>query len=274
MSEPTAAEIAALPGVTEAATAARDAVDRLIANRAARRRTADLAAESAVRGAFASSVLAGADIRLEQLRTGDSVTDPVVRGALRVAAARELVGVWRRAPVQALARLHSLAAADLLPAQELGRPRQGPGRTEHPLGIEVRIPAAQVAGRLHALAALASAPGLQPTIVVAAIVEAQLLALDPFGPGSDLVARAAARLVLAAGGVDPNNCTVPEAGHLAQRDAYASAAREYAAAVGGAGDARVGDDRASAALAGFVIRYAGDVELGAAEGLSVLAALR
>ena len=54
--------------------------------------------------------------------------DPVLAGALRVSEALEggataLVGVWQRAPLQALARLHVLAAADLVDDDRLGRPR-------------------------------------------------------------------------------------------------------------------------------------------------------
>ena len=54
--------------------------------------------------------------------------DPVLAGALRVSEALEggvtsLVGVWQKAPSQALARLHALAAADLVDDDQLGRPR-------------------------------------------------------------------------------------------------------------------------------------------------------
>ena len=52
----------------------------------------------------------------------------MLAGALRVAEALEggataLVGVWQRAPLQAIARLHALAAADLTDDDRLGRPR-------------------------------------------------------------------------------------------------------------------------------------------------------
>ncbi|GFH05518.1 hypothetical protein MHIP_60010 [Mycolicibacterium hippocampi] len=33
------------------------------------------------------------------------------------------MGVWRRAPLQAIAKLHALAATDLVEADRLGRPR-------------------------------------------------------------------------------------------------------------------------------------------------------
>ena len=41
---------------------------------------------------------------------------PVLAGAVRVAEEQgRLLGVWRTSPLQALARLHVLAAADLVP---------------------------------------------------------------------------------------------------------------------------------------------------------------
>ena len=53
--------------------------------------------------------------------TPDEGPDPVLAGALRVAEALEggassLIGVWQRAPLQAIAKLHALAAADLTDA--------------------------------------------------------------------------------------------------------------------------------------------------------------
>ena len=80
------------------------------------------AAESAVRGARSSSALDGGGIELDAV-----IEDPVLAGALRAGQALEggattLVGVWQRAPLQALARLHALAAADLADEEHLGRP--------------------------------------------------------------------------------------------------------------------------------------------------------
>ena len=54
---------------------------------------------------------------------------PVLAGAVRVAEEQgRLLGVWRTSPLQALARLHVLAAADLVGEPELGRPRPGARR--------------------------------------------------------------------------------------------------------------------------------------------------
>ncbi|MDT4921916.1 MAG: hypothetical protein QOI15_2818, partial [Pseudonocardiales bacterium] len=115
-----------LSGVPAAVERTRTAVDALLGNRVLRRRSADVSAESALRGAWASAWLAGSEIELAEVRSGEAVADPVVQGALRVQSAiGPLADTWARAPRQALARLHALAAADLLPADELGRPRPG-----------------------------------------------------------------------------------------------------------------------------------------------------
>jgi hypothetical protein len=117
------ARIAALPGVPDAVLSARDAVDRLLGHRILRRRGAEVSAESAVRGARASAALEGRPFALGDVRAG-AVTDPVVQGALRASGELGvLADTWRRAPRQALARLHALAAADVVDARWLGRPR-------------------------------------------------------------------------------------------------------------------------------------------------------
>ena len=66
-----------LPGVRDAADAARSAVDRLLGHRVLRRESAGVSTESALRGARASAALEGADVPLAELRAG-RVDDPVV----------------------------------------------------------------------------------------------------------------------------------------------------------------------------------------------------
>ena len=96
----------------------------LLTNRALRRRSADVSAESSLRGAWASAALSGADASLDDVRSGAAAQDPLVQGALRAhAAIPALADTWTRAPRQALARLHALAAADLVADRDLlGRP--------------------------------------------------------------------------------------------------------------------------------------------------------
>ncbi|HVU91590.1 MAG TPA: hypothetical protein VHC23_05110, partial [Jatrophihabitans sp.] len=53
-----------LPGVADGVDRARAAVDALLGNRTLRRRSPDVSAESSLRGAWASAVLAGEPVEL------------------------------------------------------------------------------------------------------------------------------------------------------------------------------------------------------------------
>jgi hypothetical protein len=198
-----------LPGVTDAVARARAAVDGLLANRVLRRRSADVSAESALHGAWASAELAGAVVPLADVRSGAAAGEVVVQGALRVQAAiGGLADTWTRAPRQALARLHALAAADLVDADALGRPRAG------------------TAERLDTLATVLGLTAA-PAVVVAGIVHGELLGLDAFAPASGMVARAAVRLTLIERGLDPKSLVVVEAGHRELRAEYDAALAAY-----------------------------------------------
>lgn len=202
-----------LPGVAEAAEHAREALGRVHRHRANLRGWPVTAAESALRAARASSVLDGGVLRLDE----DSIEDPVFAGALRVSQALEggattLVGVWRRAPLQALARLHSLAAADLVPADELGRPRLAP----------------ETAARLDLMARLVTGGSSVPAPILAAVAHGELLALSPFGSADGVVARAVGRLVSIATGLDPHGLGVPEVYWMRRSAEYREAARGFA----------------------------------------------
>jgi hypothetical protein len=199
------AGVLTLTGVGAAAAQARSSVDALLRHPALRRDAGRLASESALQGARASATLDGGD--------PDAVDDPVLQGALRVTAeVPELAQVWGRSPRQALARLHMLAARDLVAEpDQLGRPR-----------------AEADAVRLDQLLRLATAPTAAPGVVVAALVHGELLALRTFGTADGVVARAAERVVLVALGVDTKAVGVPESGHLALARAYEPLARAYA----------------------------------------------
>jgi hypothetical protein len=200
-----------LPGVRAAVDRTRTAVDALLGNQVLRRRSADVSAESVLRGAWASAWLAGREVALDDVRSGSAADDPVVQGALRAQSAiGSLADTWTRAPRQALARLHALAAGGSVDASELGRPR-GP----------------EEAARLRSLADLLLAPTAAPALVVAAVAHADLCTVAPFGSHNGIVARAAERLLLVARGVDEKSLVVPEAGHLALRAAYESNLRGY-----------------------------------------------
>jgi hypothetical protein len=198
-----------LEGVASAMAATRDGIDALLRDRGLRRTTPDVTAESLLRGAHASAVLEGSGSTLDELR--DHGGDDTARAAVRVST--ELLGLLptlSRSPLQAVARLHTLAGKGVVGDQELGRPRD-----------------AQGAARLRELARLLTGRTSAPALVVAAVVHADLAVAAPFASHNGLVARATERLVLVARGVDAASLLVPEAGHLALRREYESNLQGY-----------------------------------------------
>src|SRR5690349_12100222 len=137
--------------------AARDGIDALLRDRGLRRTGPDLTAESLLRGAHASAVLEGSGSTLAQVRTGagDEISADAVRLATELLS---LVPVLRRQPLQALARMHTLAARGTLPDELLGRPRDG-----------------ESAAKLRGIAELVTAPTEAPALAVAAVVHAELV---------------------------------------------------------------------------------------------------
>ncbi|ULE35040.1 oxidoreductase [Mycobacterium sp. IDR2000157661] len=205
------APLADLPGVPDAGEQAREALGRAHRHRANLRGWPATAAEAALRAARASSVLDGGALQF----SADSAPDPVLAGALRVSEALEggetsLVGVWRRAPLQAIARLHALAAVDITDDESLGRPR---GDTA-------------VGPRLTLLADVVTG-SRTPAPVLAAVVHGELLALAPFGTADGVVARAAARLVTMTTGLDPHGLGVPEVYWMRRSGDYRAALRGF-----------------------------------------------
>jgi hypothetical protein len=233
-----------LPGVADAVTVAREAIDRLLNHRVLRRQSAVVSGESALRGARASAALEGHEVPLTDLRAGVVVHDPVVLGALRVSAGLGgLVPVWERAPLQAIARLHVLAAAGTVANEDLGRPA-----------------AATDTIRLTALAPLVSDNRATSGILLAAVVHGELATLAPFGSLDGVVARAAARLTMITRGVDPKSVSVPEVGHLERTDDYRAALVAYS----------TGEP---VGVAEWLRHCATAVRLGAQEGLAICEAV-
>ncbi len=262
-----------LPGVAAAVAEARSAVDALLGHRALRRRSAEVTAESALRGARASAQLEGAGIELERLRgqllAGGRVEphdrDPrvgaVVQAAVRLHAdLGQVLAAWRRSPAQALARLHVLAAAELVDDPDrLGRPRRAGQSVDDPLGLGPAPDPLEVGVRLDGLSQVVLATRV-PALVVAAVVHGELLALRPFGTADGLVARAASRLVLVERGLDPKAVSAPEVGHVELGHDYEQAAADY---VSGGPDG----------VARWLVHCARAAGLGALEGRAVCEAL-
>lgn len=202
------APLLSLPGVADAANAAKDAVFQVHRHRVNLRGWATTAAEASVRAARASAALEGGPTEIPE---SGEVTDPVLAGSLRIAEALGgLVGTWQRAPLQALARLHVLGAADL--ASEVGRPRVSP----------------DVAARLDMLATLVTGGTSVPAPVLIAVVHGELLGLAPFEVANGVVARAAARLTSISTGLDPKGLGVPEVACLRRSAEYEAASVAFA----------------------------------------------
>lgn len=222
------AALAARPAVVEAVELARQACTELRWHPALRRRTAEVRTEACVRAAAASAELEGVRLPLAQVRAmvapgppaepgavdGVDPVDAVVRGSLRATLETfDLARGLDRAPAQLLARLHALAAGDLVGAtgtDSLGRP--APAAT------------ARVAGLVRLLAGGTRAPGL----VLAAVAEAELTTTAAFSPCGGVVARALARTVVVASGLDPHGVVVPERHALADRPGREAALAGYA----------------------------------------------
>lgn len=229
-----------LPGVADAGEEAREALALAHRHKTNRRGWPATAAEAAMRAARASSALDGGPLVLDP----DDGPNPVLAGALRVAEALEggataLVGVWQRAPLQAIARLHALAAADLTDDDRLGRPRADEG----------------VGRRLEMLADVVTSTRA-PAPVLAAVVHGELLVLAPFGVADGVVARGASRLATIASGLDTHGLGVPELYWMQKPGDYRAAARGF-------------ESGTREGLAAWLVNCSRALKAGAREALSI-----
>lgn len=230
------AVLGSLPGVAASVESVRQSVDRVYGHRVMRRRSNEVASEAALRGARGSAALAGADWSLEEVRRrsdfGAEAQARTVGAALRLTAeAGQLLGVWRHSPMQALARLHLVAAGGAVADETVGRPRLAGEPVDGEELNSLPVPdSAEVAARLEGLAGLLLAGTEAPALVVAAVVHGELLALRPFGSYNGPVARAAQRIVLVGSGLDPKSICPAEVGHAeVGRAGYLQALEAYAA---------------------------------------------
>lgn len=234
-----------LPGVGESVDRARAACTELRWHQALRRRIPEAAAESRVRGAAASALLEGAEVAGSQgslavLRdimrgagTWPDTLGPVERTAkavVQATAATEFVdAVALRSPAQVLVRLHVAAGADLLPAEQVGRPRVPGEDCREMVELGPAPDAGEVADRMGQVAMLLRAlDSGASSLLVAALVHAEIVTVRPFVRGNFIVARALERAVVRAGGLDPTGVAVVEAGHSAKAGAdYRGALTAY-----------------------------------------------
>lgn len=261
------APLAALPGVPEAVESVRKAVDRAYGHRVMRRRSSEVSAEAALRGARGSAALDGADWALEEVRRRSDFSvdgEPrTVGAALRVTAeSGQLLDVWKQSPLRVLARLHLVAAGRVAPDESVGRPRRSGEQAEGP-DLGLALPGAdEVTARLDGLAQLVTGGTSVPALVTASVVHGELQVLRPFGSYNGPVARAAERIVLVGSGLDPKGICPAEVGQAEQgRDAYLHALRGFASGT-------------PEGLAEWIAHCGRAVELGVRESTAVCEALQ
>ncbi|WP_265443174.1 hypothetical protein [Flexivirga meconopsidis] len=230
--------LAGLPGVSDAVDRAREACTQLRWHNALRRRVPEASAESRVRGARASALLEGAEFPVDLVRDvmrgadeapGGDARGAALQGAIQATAQTEqLLSVVRTAPAQALARLHTAAAAGLVPDDALGRPRMTGERVAELTELGPAPDAAQAAARLRGVVDLIASSAGAPGVLVAAVAHAEIASARPFVHGNALVARALERLLLQSTGVDPTGTVVIEAGRARESAAgYQGALAAY-----------------------------------------------
>ncbi len=213
-----------LPGIPEQVEAAREACTQLRWHEALRRRIPEAAAESRVRGAWASGELEGARVGLGRVRdvmrgaaswgTDPDPVEQVMRGVVAATAESErLEPLVRRAPMQTVARLHVAAAAGLVGDDRLGRPRAEGEQCRELVDLGPPPPADEARERLAAVGDLLVASEGLPALLVLAVVHAEILTVRPFVRGNAVVARALERAAVKALGLDPTGVAVTEAGH-------------------------------------------------------------
>lgn len=221
-------DVAGLPGVTEAATAARAALDPLLLDRRLRTHGAALATESALRNAHASATLEGAEVPIEELRERRAGS-PVLRVAAGVLDVQTGLRAMRGLPArQVWASIAAVAGAGYLDEAERGRPRVQGSVLHDPLHLGIDRDREDAAVRIAMLAELLGQPTKAPALVVAALAHGELLALQPFGAGNGVVARAFSHHVLAERGLDPDFFAMTDVGLVSLgRAAYVRAVRNY-----------------------------------------------
>ncbi len=242
-----------LPGVQDAVEKANDYVARLHRHPKNLRGWNITGSEGVLRGARASAQLDGGTPRLPE---DGQVTDEVLAGALRAAellapdGITETQSTWRRAPLQMIAKINSLASPQM--SDESFRKKAAhsaeflvPGRPKRAMD-----------GRLQLLAELLTGGAKVNSVILSAVIHGELLTLEPFGDANGVTARACSRLCTIAGGLDPRGLSVPEVWWNRHRDEYRDKARGFASGQ-------------PSSVAEWIIFHAEGISEGSLEGKSI-----
>lgn len=134
------------------------------------------------------------------------ITAREYRGARAAAEALDLAGALLSEPLDALADLHARATAGLVTPEHQGRWRRT-RQVVHDASVgKVVLQVAEpehVPDRMATLARWLRGSAEMPPLLLSGVLQEELLAIHPFESANGRVARAAARLVLHGGGLDP-----------------------------------------------------------------------
>ncbi|MBC2682391.1 Fic family protein [Corynebacterium anserum] len=217
--------LAHLPGVEDAVAQANDYIARVHRHPANLRGWDVTGAESVLRGARASAQLDGGTPRLPE---DGHVDDPILAGALRAAellapdGVAETQSTWRRAPLQIMARINSVASPRM---SDEGFRRKAAQSSEF---LVPGRPQRQTDRRLQLLGRLITGGTKVNSVVLSAVIHGELLTLEPFADANGVTARACSRLATISGGLDPRGLGVPEVWWNRHRDEYRAKAQRFA----------------------------------------------
>ena len=213
-----------IPGVSKECETTLRAIDDLMWNRTVRRHKDALVPYTRRISGYATAALDGAQMPKDptmepEVSPMGSISD---QGLLITAEADLQRQAFKTEPLKVLARLHTFVSTE----EDRGRPRTT-NEVVDPLRLGNLPPHEILQERLSQLVDLVI-ESKAPSILVAAIVHAELATLRPFTQGSYLVARASTRLFLAARDVDNDGLVMSEYGaFLLGRPAYVKALSGY-----------------------------------------------
>ena len=206
---------------------------------------------------------------LDAMRTLEDAPDEQLQ-ALEVLGARaglgseDLSSLLVAEPLAALEELHRRLTHGLVTDERAGRPRlveQAVHDASTGRVLYFTTDPGAIQDELEGLAAWLTGQGDAHPVLVSGILHLELLRIHPFDAANGRLARAAARLVLRAGGLDPDGLACPEpqlaADALGYHEEVASTARR--------GDATIWLERWAEAVSGGLRRSARDLGVLATE---------
>ncbi|CAB4333039.1 MAG: hypothetical protein F2839_01835 [Actinobacteria bacterium] len=141
---------------------------------------------------------------------------------LITARADELSSMFLKAPSQVWAQLHLLIEGD----ENRGQPRTN-NDVDDPLHLGAVPDARVIHPTLNSISDMI-VQSQAPAVLMAAIVHAQLCVLRPFSRGSDLIARASARMIIKGKGFDPLGlCAIEYGQYMLGRPDYVKSLKRY-----------------------------------------------